>query len=256
MIPDQKARFVPSQDNEEMQAVVLAAAIQGDEACREELPVLSQGFEEPYRTVASVLIDLKLDGEYIDQNTALAALEGKRLIRRDPNGKTKPLTSQEAINLICAADAKPGQADAYRKLLRHQLEDKRKSEFRERAQEAVQEFGHDPDRFLREAEKLVAGSRRHTGCEFPSESLKFIPYFQELMQLRTGAEFLGLDSGFPILDSICNGLDTGLTVIAAPPSMGKTTFLWQLCQQVAVGNQVPVVFSDIARGRPRSSDPQ
>jgi replicative DNA helicase len=41
---------------------------------------------------------------------------------------------------------------------------------------------------------------------------------------------------------LCNGLDTGLFVLAAPPGEGKTTWLWQTCCQVAEIEQVPVLF--------------
>jgi len=37
MTPDQELHFDPAADLEEMQAVVLAAAIHGDEACRGQL---------------------------------------------------------------------------------------------------------------------------------------------------------------------------------------------------------------------------
>jgi len=37
------------------------------------------------------------------QHTVRAALAGKRLTRRDPDGKVEQLTSDEAVNLVCAA---------------------------------------------------------------------------------------------------------------------------------------------------------
>ena len=87
--------FVPAQDAEEMQAVLLAAAIQGDEKCRGQLPPLSRSFEEPYRTIAAVVIEQMQAGGFLDANTVVAALEGRTLTRRDADGKMVALTAQQ-----------------------------------------------------------------------------------------------------------------------------------------------------------------
>src|SRR5947208_3625329 len=68
---------------------------------------------------------------------------------------------------------------------------------------------------------------------FPCEMLELIPYAGRLERRQTGADFLGLDSGFAHYNRLCNGLDTGLTVLAAPPGRGKTSFLWQIACQAA-----------------------
>jgi replicative DNA helicase len=52
----------------------------------------------------------------------------------------------------------------------------------------------------------------------------------------------GLDSGFPHLNHLTDGLGVGLFVLAAPPSRGKTTLAWQLCCQAADRNKVPALF--------------
>lgn len=233
--------FAPAQDAEELQAVVLAAAIRGDRACREQLPRLHRGFEEPYRSVASAVIGLAEDAGFVDEATLGAALQGKRLSRRDPGGRVVVLTAREAASLICATPAQPGQAAAYLPLLQRRLEAGRLAEFRERAADVVRRFGDDPGRLQREIEDLV-GSRPDRGDGQPSELVKFLPYFRDLTQLQQGTEFRGLDSGFTHLNRIANGLDAGLWVLAAPPSLGKTTFLWQLCQQTARLNRVPAIF--------------
>ena len=49
---------------------------------------------------------------------------------------------------------------------------------------------------------------------------------------------MGLDSGFEHYNQLCNGLDTGLTVLAAPPGRGKTSLLWQIACQAAQLNRV------------------
>jgi replicative DNA helicase len=273
--------FTPAQDIEEVQATVLHAAIQGDEACRGQLPLLCASLEEPYRTVAAILIEKMVAGAFVDQNTIRAALEGKKLTRRDLNGKVEELSPHQAVNLICATDVAPGQASAYLPVLFDQLDARRRLELKERAQDLARQFGDNPAQLLREVETLAAEAQRvyGVGSSYLSESLKFLPYLQQLVQLQTGTPFLGLDSGFQLLNQITNGLDTGLTTIAARPSAGKTTLVWQICQQVAKLNRMPVLFISLeqsanelrakalsrlsklnsrhlARGRLRSDDPQ
>ena len=55
----------------------------------------------------------------------------------------------------------------------------------------------------------------------------------------------GLTTGFEELDKITSGLQpSDMVVIAARPSMGKTTFAMNLCENVAIKNGKPVlVFS-------------
>lgn len=66
----------------------------------------------------------------------------------------------------------------------------------------------------------------------------------ERMLLNHG-EILGLSTGYPRLDSMINGLKEGeLFVIAARPSMGKTSFLLNIVEHLALEVKRPVlVFS-------------
>lgn len=232
--------FTPADDLEAIQAAVLAAALHGDETCRGQLPGLQAGFEEPYRTVAATLLEQLLGGGVADQHTVRAALEGRRLIRRNQEGQVKELTAQEAVDLICASAVQAPQAIAYIPVLQQQLEAKRRADFKGRAEELVRTYGDDPTRLIGEFQSLASEAKR--GGDPPTEAMLLFPYMEKLVQLQTGTQFLGLDSGFPLLNQVTNGLDTGLSVLAAAPSTGKTTFAFQMCQQVADLNKVPVLF--------------
>jgi len=52
----------------------------------------------------------------------------------------------------------------------------------------------------------------------------------------------GYMTGFKRTDQVIKGLRSGLSVIAAPPSAGKTTWVKQLADQVAELNEAPVLF--------------
>ncbi len=57
---------------------------------------------------------------------------------------------------------------------------------------------------------------------------------------ETGATVLGTATGIASLDSVLNGLNPGLYLLASPPGMGKTTFALQVA--VHASRDVPVVF--------------
>lgn len=63
--------------------------------------------------------------------------------------------------------------------------------------------------------------------------------------LARGGSLLGLSSGYPDLDRMLNGLVGGdMIVIAARPSLGKTSLAMNIAERVALGQKCPVgVFS-------------
>ena len=63
--------------------------------------------------------------------------------------------------------------------------------------------------------------------------------------MGTGGDILGMSTGYPRLDRMINGLKGGeLFVIAARPSMGKTSFLLNIVEHLALEEKKPVlVFS-------------
>jgi replicative DNA helicase len=212
------------------------------------LPSVYLGFEEPYRTIAATLLEATRDGGFADRLTVGAALEGRRLYRRRPDGSTEDLTAQQAVNLVWAGRVEAIQAAAYVPVVAAQLDARRHADRRERAEDLVRDHGDDLARLMREFEALAAQTRRDTEA-VSSEAMQFFPYFHQLIQIQRGTQFLGLDSGFPLLNQVANGLDTGLFVWAARPSLGKTTLAWQVCQQVAEINKVPALFVSLEQSK-------
>jgi replicative DNA helicase len=166
-------------------------------------------------------------------------------------------------------------------LLQARREASRRAELKSQAVELANAHGDQPEMLVAEIERIVREAARDSGHAnaYPCEIREIIPYVQRLTMRQTGAEFLGLDSGFRHFNNLCNGLDTGLVILAAPPGAGKTTWSFQVACQVAAINQLPVVFVSmeqskeelrakalarlsklqyrhILRGRLRSDDPQ
>ncbi len=67
--PKHDPELAPAGDLETIQAVVLAAAISGDQAIRAQLPAVLPAFEEPYRTAAAKIVSETADGGFLDKRT-------------------------------------------------------------------------------------------------------------------------------------------------------------------------------------------
>src|SRR5262249_5360926 len=131
------------------------------------------------------------------------------------------------------------------------LERRRRDELRVRMEAAFTQHADNPEQLLEEVRQIAADARGSgpSADRYPSELLEIIPYAAALEECQRGCEFQGLDSGFQHLNYLCNGLDTGLFVLAAKPGEGKTTLVWQMCCQAAAINQVPVIFVSMEQSK-------
>ena len=115
----------------------------------------------------------------------------------------------------------------------------------------MNEFAHtgetEIDQLLDSAEQEVMQIRQSAATAKTwslKEDIKQAMTNMEKMMFNNG-EILGLSTGYPKLDNMINGLKPGeLFVIAARPSMGKTSFLLNIVEHLALEEKKPVlVFS-------------
>lgn len=244
--------FEPADDFEMIQSVLIAAAVNGDVSVRSQLRRLQEAFDEPYRTVAAVISRKCHADEFIDRHTLGHHLRSHPLTRRTVGGRIEQLNAGQVVDLIFATESQTGQAAAYLKVVSERLTAKKQADWQDQAIELVKELGADPRRLLSSFAEMAEQAGREslsTSEAFPSEMLEVIPFAEQLLSEQTGSEFLGLNSGFSHVNSICNGLDTGLSILAAPPGRGKTTWLWQVCCQVAQIEKTPVIFVSMEQSK-------
>jgi replicative DNA helicase len=237
--------LVPAFDMDVVQRVLTSALIAGDEACQRQLPLLLGALEEPYRTIVAESLRLRRERPFFDRNVLGGALARMPLSRTTPDGRVERINAGQTLSLLGEPEIQPGQTEAYLHLLADNVEEKRHQESRDRMADAIQRLSERPDQLANELQRLVADQQRQHGAvdeQFRNELLELIPYMQELETRQRGNAYLGLNSGFEHLNYLCNGLDTGLFVIAAPPGEGKTTWAWQVACQVAQNENVPVIF--------------
>ena len=79
--------------------------------------------------------------------------------------------------------------------------------------------------------------KNHLSVAVPSEADLIDNFLLDLASPN-----LGYGTGFKNLDRLIMGLTQGLFVIAAAPSAGKTTLVWQIANEVARLNETPVIF--------------
>ncbi|MFO7951332.1 MAG: replicative DNA helicase [Bacillota bacterium] len=108
------------------------------------------------------------------------------------------------------------------------------------------------DEFLDEAEQLVfeIGRRgKHQGFAPLKDVL--VQTFDRIEKLYDDSEGVtGLPTGFVDLDKMCFGLQgSDLIIVAARPSMGKTTLALNMAQQVAVKEKRPTAFFSMEMSR-------
>ena len=239
-------------DLEEVQAVILQAALEGNSSCLEKLPSLISVMDEPFRTVATLIHSRIQQGEFVDHNV-LAGLVGQHQpIHCDANGHPKQLTASETMNLLKTDPVQPGQAEEYLDLLTLEANKRRRVEQKQQVHGLAEQFWDSPDRLrveLKRLESSVLNSTPNNELYDTSELAEIVPYMTELEKRQQGTKFQGFDSGFQHLNHICDGLNTGLFVFAAPPGEGKTTLAWQLACQVAAIESVPVIFVSLEQSK-------
>lgn len=109
--------------------------------------------------------------------------------------------------------------------------------------EAGYQEGEDIEKILDEAEqKLFAVSQKYIKQDFVPIRSILEAAFNRIDELhREGDKFRGIPTGFVDLDNILAGLQkSDLVILAARPSVGKTSFALDLARHAAVREKVPV----------------
>ncbi len=233
--------LMPLEDQATLQATFLSAAISGNATVRSALPEFETSMDEPYRTIAGTLVSMIKEGKYVNRVTVELALAGKRLTRSNKNNVDEYLSPQQVMNLIFASESSNEGAEQHVEVFRQQITAKRREQTKQKVLELAEQHGDDPIKLQAEL-KCLTRYDNSMATNYPSEAELFLPFFAKQAFLDGNYKLSGLDTGFPLLNDITNGLDTGVHVLSAKPSLGKTTLALQLCHQVAEINKCPVIF--------------
>jgi replicative DNA helicase len=116
--------------------------------------------------------------------------------------------------------------------------------------EAIAQAYDAPDEvavLLDDVERKIMAIREGTASERPVSNRQTIDEVMDSFQARIKGDqqSQGLMTGFEDLDRYCSGLKPGeMFVIAARPSMGKTSLMMNIVEHICVSNEIPsMVFS-------------
>jgi replicative DNA helicase len=116
-----------------------------------------------------------------------------------------------------------------------------------RAASQVVELAHDERRAIedvqREAERAVLDARSEGQRDHAIYDLVTAVSDEVEERLENPAEVPGLSTGIRALDEMLGGMEPGLYILAARPSMGKTALALQIVSHVAAGGRRAMIFS-------------
>jgi replicative DNA helicase len=232
------AQRLPPQ-NVEAEQSVLGAMLLDTEALVEVAEILSYRdfHRETHQHIFEALLDLFNRGEAVDLVTVCEELENKDLLER----------SGGAVYLATLANMTPTAAHAryYAGIVKEKA--LLRALIRSATEIVEKSYGYveNIEEFLDEAEQLIFDvARKKDTQSFVHLREALEQTFEKLERLYERKSGLtGLSTGFPDLDNITSGFQAAdLIIIAARPSMGKTTLAVNIAQQMAVTEGAPVAF--------------
>jgi len=231
---------VPPQSPEAEQSVLGSLMLDRDAIIKiADILTPDDFYEHRHSQIFQSMIDLYEDRSSIDILTVSSRLEDQK--QMEQIGGTTYLTS--LVNAVPSAMHVVHYANIVR----------RKGTLRKliHAANEIGELGfreeEDLDLLLDQAEqKLFGVSQKYLKQNFVSLDTVLHETFERIDELhRERGKLRGLSSGFGDLDKLLGGLQrSDLIIIAARPSMGKTTFALDIARHLGVKQKVPVgIFS-------------
>lgn len=231
---------VPPQDID-MERALLGALLLSQNAIYEvaDLVGINSFYASKHRTIFDAMLTLHAKGEPIDVVTVSSKLKERKLLN-DVGGAAY-------LSELAGAAASPGSARHYAQgvqskyVLRSLID----------AASKIGELGFQEDRNIEEVLDEAQSAIFHVSNSPMLQS--FTPIKDELAEAWERLESLqkhqgsmrGVPTGFPSLDNMLAGLQkSDLIILAARPSMGKTSLALDIARQTATKHKTPVgIFS-------------
>jgi len=237
--------------NTEAEAAALGAVLVSKEAMDKiaDMLVAEDFYRQDHQTIFRAILRLYEKRAPIDLVTLTNELEGLKEL--DEVGGAAYLA--ELVNSVPTAL----HVEHYGEIVRN------KAVLRKilKAGQTISQLGYEEDRevqeILDEAEAaLFAVSRRTVKDNFVAISDILAASFDRIDKMhREKGVLRGVTSGFRALDNLLSGLQpSDLIILAARPSMGKTTFALNIALNAAVKAKVPVGFFSLEQSREQLVD--
>ena len=231
---------VPPQ-NLEAEESVLGAMMVSDAAIDPVVLDVRLGADDFYRDRHRVIYEAIISLN--EENAAVDALTvAERLTQR---GTLEQAGGRDVIAGLAATVPAAGNAAHYAKIVKENSVLRRLDRAAKEIQQSVIDRGDPTGELVERAERLlfqVAHSEQ--ASDFKSVEDILHEEWDRLQRLHeNGEELIGTPSGFRDIDRLTGGFQAGnLIVIAARPSMGKSTFVCNVAENVALKANLPVAL--------------
>lgn len=201
-------------------------------------------YRESHQLVYESIISLYSRGEPADAITVAEGLKGK--------GKLKSVGGKPYIHTLIATVPTAANAKYYAHIV------ERNAILRAliRAATEVAAVGYeapeDVEAVIDRAESLIfAVSQKRISEKFTHIKELLTQGFEQIEKLyEKKGHVTGIPTGFTDLDKLCAGLQpSDLIVVAGRPSMGKTSFVLNVAQNVALNEKIPVAIFSLEMSR-------
>ncbi len=229
---------VPPHDLD-MERALLGALMLDPSAIYEASDIVVPGsfYAPKHRTIFDAMLSLYQKSEPIDLVTVSTKLKEKKTLQ-DVGGAAY-------LSELVSSAASPGSARHYAHTVQAKFILRSLIEAASKIGELGFEEARDVEQVLDEAQQIVyAVSNKTSGRAFSAIRDELTAAWERLEALQNHDDTLrGVPTGFPALDSLLSGLQkSDLIILAARPSMGKTTLGLDIARQAAIKHKVPVGF--------------
>lgn len=196
-----------------------------------ELQPISKAMQEPFRSIAAGILQLSKKYGFVDLDSLVVFLETSKV-------KTDVL---EVAKGLQGVPLNMERAKVYLETFQQDQKSAHLERLKARLLGSIQN-ANNIAALEKDFNSLLQESNRDEPDALLSNGLiDLVNYTRNLQVHSTGRDYLGFDSGFKNFNMTFNGVSAGLHVLAAVPGCGKSTFAWQLANQVA-SNKIPTVY--------------
>lgn len=230
----------------EAEASLLGSMLLSSDVIADVLERIEAGsfYREGHRQIFQAIRDLYLKGEPVDPITVSEVLKSRSLLE-EVGGRPY---------LFTLASGVPTAANAiyYARIVEKSAILRSLIEAATEIAQLGYETPEDVELTLDKAESLIFNvAKKRVSEKFISVKDLVQEAFEEIEKLyERESSVVGLPSGFPELDKYTSGFHpSDLVIVAARPSMGKTSFVLGLAQYAAVVEKVPVAIFSLEMSR-------
>ena len=194
-------------------------------------------YRQGHRIIFGAIHSLHSRGEPVDALTVTEQLTSL--------GELSEAGGKEHVSSLASTVPVAGNADHYARIVKSNAMLRRLLQASQRIQKSVHDREGEPRDLVEQAERMMFEVAHDTQSQdFASMTEILERETTRLEELSLGKRDLtGTPSGFIDLDKITGGFQPGnLIVIAARPAMGKSAFVGNIADHVAVEKKLPVAF--------------